>query len=172
MFILSEIQDNVEIRTASENKEIAILEALKLKYSNKMLESLGLCLFIVKVVEISEFEIQAELLVANVTFEAVFYRLYPGEIVNGKIIRQEEEKLVVEDNLHIIYEVCAADMFENCEFDGEGDDPHWIWNYKNNQLTFITGDIVRLGVKQYRDIDFNVDGCINEHGLGPISWWD
>lgn len=172
MFVVSELQDSVEIRAASQNKQMAVLDELRAKYTHKFFDKLGTCIFIKDIVEISDFELHSSFLIANTTFEAIFYRFYYGEVVVGKIRSQEEEKIVVEDDMGIVYEVHAANLFESCEFDGENENPRWVWVYKNNQLPFITGNTVRMRIKQLRESEKVVDASMNEQGLGPIGWWD
>jgi len=172
MFVISELQDSVEISAASPDKLSAVWERLRLKYTSVLVETLGLAVFVCRVVDVLEYAVQGDRLVADVIFEAVFYRFYQNEIVFGKILRQEEERIVVGDELHNTYEVAAADLFENCEFEGGESESKWIWNYKGMQLPFMTGESVRLRVKGLRFIDGVVEATMNDQGLGHVAWWD
>ncbi|ELA42811.1 uncharacterized protein VICG_00126 [Vittaforma corneae ATCC 50505] len=172
MFVRSELQDIVEIKASSVDRHAAVLDKLKSKYTNKLIEALGVSLFVDKIIAITEYEIQSEMLVANVIFEVVFYRFYQDEIVFGRIVKQEEEKIVIEDEMSNIYEVHAVDLFENCEFEGGEAESKWIWNYKGNQLPFITGERVRLRIKGLRFEDGIVEASMNDQGLGHVMWWD
>ncbi len=172
MFVLSEIEDTVEISASSKDKQIAVMDKLKMKYTGKLVDNLGISLFVKEIIEIAEYEIQSEHLIANVIFDVVFYRFYEDEVVFGKIIKQEEEKITIEDDLGSIYEVHAINLFENCEFDNVGDNNRWIWNYKGNQLPFTTGGIVRLKINKLNYKDSVVDAAMNDQGLGHVLWWD
>lgn len=172
MFVLSELQDTVEIRASSGDRQAAVLDSLRLKYTNKLVETLGVSLFVSKLVEVLEYEIQGEMLVADVLFEVVFYRFYQNEIVLGKIVRQEEEKIVVEDEISNVYEVQAVDLFESCEFEGGETECRWVWNYKGSQLPFVTGERVRIRTRGLRFEDGVVEAGMNDQGLGHVVWWD
>lgn len=171
MFVISELQDLIEIRASCEDKDKAVMNALKFKYTMKLMDDLGMCVFINKIYRIIEFEIKSEILVANVIFEAIFYRFYEDEVSIGKIVRQEEEKIFLEDGMAILYEVNAMDLFENCEFETIGEHGRWMWNYKENHLPFQTGESVRFKIKKRND-EHSIEASMNEQGLGPVKWWD
>lgn len=171
MFIISELQDMIEIRASSEDKDQAVMDALRSKYTLKFVEGLGVSAHVNKICEISEFEIKSEILIANVTFEAVFYRFYEGEVSIGKIARQEEEKIFLEDGMSITYEINAMDLFENCEFESINESGRWMWNYKGNHLIFQNDGLVRFKIRKQTS-EFLVEAAMNEQGLGPIKWWD
>lgn len=172
MFVLTQLQDTVAIKASSKDKNIAVLDKLKIKYTGKFIEKLGLSLFVNQIIEILDFEIESELLISNVIFNVVFYRFYPEEIIFAKITKQEEEKLLFEDELGNIYEVCAQDLFENCEYENGDIDGRWVWNYKGNQLPFITGDMVRIKIKGLKEDSNIIEASMNDQGLGHIDWWD
>ena len=100
----------IEIRASSEDKDQAVMDALRSKYTLKFVEGLGVSAHVNKICEISEFEIKSEILIANVTFEAVFYRFYEGEVSIGKIARQEEETFILFD---LIMNKYFANIFNN-----------------------------------------------------------
>jgi DNA-directed RNA polymerase subunit E'/Rpb7 len=171
MFVISELQDLVEIKASSLDKKQDLLDTLRAKYFLKFVCGVGVSVHVNKILEILEFEIKSEFLVANVIFELIFYKFYEGEVACGKIIKQEEEKITVEDSLSVVYEINAMDLFENCEFETINDNCKWMWNYKGNHLPFQNGDIVRFKIKSQRNDDI-VEGSMDEQGLGPIKWWD
>lgn len=171
MFVISELQDLVEIRASVEDKTQAIMRALELKYCFKFVDNLGVAIHLNKICKILEFKIESEILIANVIFELVFYRFYQDEVAVGKIVKQEEEKIIVEDELSISYEINAIDFFENCEFETINETGRWLWNYKGNYLPFQTGDIVRFKIKRQID-ETIIEASMNEQGLGPVKWWD
>lgn len=171
MFVLTDLEDSVEIRASSVEKELDVLRRLHQKYTNKLVDGLGLCLRVHEAMEILEYEIQSEILVAAVRFSAMFQRFYPDEVCIGRILRQEEERIVVGDGLFNGYEIQAHGLFENCEFES-GANSKWVWNYKGNRLTFRTGDTVMFRTKGMRFEDSVVEADMNEQGLGPVGWWE
>lgn len=171
MFVLSELRDSVEIRACSLDKTAAVLDRLKQKYCFKLVDSLGLAVYVKDILEIIEFEIKSEILVVDVIFEVIFFKFCEEEVCCGKIVRQEEEKIILSDSLSNTYEVLAYDLFENCEFESIDDYGKWIWNYKGNQLPFVNSELVRFKIKRVRNGNI-IEAAMNEPGLGPLKWWD
>lgn len=172
MFVITELEDTVEIRAASEDKAAAVAEQLRLKYCGRLVNELGLAVHLHGVVEIREYVMKNAILEADAVFQVLFYRFYPNEVCTGKILHQNEDGIVIGDGLFRRYIVRQEDLFENCELDADGASPSWVWNYKSSRLVFYTGDRVRFRIKKTRFEDSSVDVCINEQGLGPVAWWD
>lgn len=172
MFVLSELEDSVEIKASSQDREKILFKKLNLKYANRLAGDLGLCIFVHEITEILDYEIKNELLIAGVRFTVVFLRFYSDEVCAGVIVRQEEEKIVISDGLFNSYECQALDIFENSEYESEDRHHRWVWNYKGNRLIFHVGDLVLFRIKKLRHEDFCVEVCMNEQGLGPKIWWE
>lgn len=170
MFVITELEDRVEIKAAAWNKKASVEEQLHKKYVNKLVGDLGQAMAIHSIISIASYEIHSNILVATVTFQVLFYRFYSEEICIGKILHQDEGGIIVGDSIFKKYEIQASDLFENCDFMGE--DGNWVWNYKGNRLVFYKGDLVRLRIKRMRYEDSAVSAYMNEQGLGPCSWWD
>lgn len=172
MFVITELSDKVEIMAASSDKRQMVAEQLRRKYTNRLVDGLGLGVSLHEVLRIHEYEIRDEVLVASVTFQVLFNRFYTDEVCVGKILCQNEDRIVIGNSIFRHYEVQASDLFENCEFEGESRKKNWVWNYKGNRLAFSTGDVVRFRTKKMRFEDAVTVACMNEQGLGPCSWWD
>lgn len=171
MFVLSELEDMVEIKASCSKREEEVYNALNQKYNNKLAKELGLCIFVMNISEIVEYEIKNEFLIATARFSAIFLRFFPDEIRYGKIIHQDENKITITDGIFESYECQLLDIFENSEYDAEERAGGWIWNYKGNKLIFQTNDLVLFRIKKFREDDLAVDVYMNEQGLGPLSWW-
>lgn len=172
MFVLTTVNDKIEIRVASRNKRDAVIQELKKKYINKLVEDLGLAVHLHEIINIYEYEIRSDILVSDVTFQLIFLRFYSEEVCSGKIIVQDEDKIIVGDSLFRRYEIQAHDLFENSEFCYENGLNSWVWNYKGNRLVFYNGDVVKFKIKKLRYEDTTVEALMNDQGLGPSSWWD
>lgn len=168
MFVITELEDRVEIRAADWNKKASVEEQLHKKYVNKLVGDLGQAIAIHSIVGVASYEIHSNILLATVTFQVLFYRFYSEEVCMGKILHQDEGGIVVGDSIFKRYEIHASDLFDNCDFVSE--DGNWVWNYKENKLVFYNGDSVRFRIKRHEDSV--VSACMNEQGLGPCSWWD
>lgn len=172
MLVITELEDTVEIRAALEDKTAAVAGQLRLKYCGCFANELGLGVHLHAVVRIKEYVMKGAILVADTVFQVLFYRFYPDEIGTGKILHQDESGIVIGDGLFKRYIVHQGDLFENCEFNTDTANGSWVWNYKDNKLTFYTGDKVRFRIQRMRFEDSSVAVCINEQGLGPVMWWD
>lgn len=172
MFVLTELEDSIEIRASSVEKELDVLRRLHQKYVNKLVDGLGLCLYVHEILGILEYEIQSEILVATVRFSAMFQRFYLDETCIGRILKQEEERILIGDGLFSGYEVQAHDLFDSCEFESDANSGRWVWNYKGNHLIFGSGDTVMFRIKGMRFEDSVVGAAMNEQGLGPVKWWE
>lgn len=172
MFVITELEDRVEIRAAAPDKKKSVVRELETRYSGRLVDGLGLAVRLHAVCSIAEYEMHGEKLVASVTFRVLFYRFYTDEISIGTILRQNEDGIVVGDSLFKNYEVQAIDLFENSEFISDGRKSQWVWNYKNSRLPFAVGDTVKFRIQKTRFEDAKVEACMNEQGLGPCSWWD
>lgn len=171
MLVLSELLDSIEIRASCQDKEKEVLDKLNSKYMYKMDSCLGLCIYVKDITEILEYEIKSEILIASLKFTVIFLRFYPDEVCYGRILGQDEDKIMVGNGLFNHYECQALDLFENCEFESENNTNKWIWNYKGNKLVFHLGEYVTFRIKNYRPEDSYVEIYMNEQGLGPRSWW-
>ena len=73
MFVITELSDSMEIRAASVDKKVAVIEQIQNKYINKLVSDLGLAVHLYKVIDIPEYEIHGEILVASVRFQLILY---------------------------------------------------------------------------------------------------
>lgn len=172
MFVITEIEDNVEIRAAAQNKMASVEEKLHKKYSNKLVGDLGQAISIHDIISIDSYEMHSHVLVAKVIFRSLFFRFYPEEICIGHILSQDENGIILDDHIFKNYEVHPEDLFDDSEFVTSGNKGHWVWNYEGNVLRFYTGDTVRFRIKAVHTENFSVLAYMNEQGLGPCSWWD
>ncbi|KAI4290765.1 DNA-directed RNA polymerase III subunit RPC8 [Pancytospora philotis] len=172
MFVITELEDLVEIRTAAADKQQAVLEQLRRKYCGRLTEELGLGLALHAVVSIGEYRIRGSALATTVVFQALFYRFYADEVRVGKILSQSEDGITIGDANFQHYEVQSCDLLENSEFEATGARSCWAWNYRDSKLYYYTGDTVRFRIKKLCFAGFTVAAVMNEQGLGPCHWWD
>ncbi len=174
MFVISELEDNVEVRVALENKKEIILNKLNEKYAQKLVGDLGKAISIYNIVDIVDYKISCNLLITRVIFQVLFYRFYPEEICSGKIVSQDEDGIVIDDGIYRNYRAYPENIFENSEFlyDHSTEIGYWVWNYEDNKLIFHDGDIVRFRIREFDNDGYCVSVLMDEQGLGPCAWWD
>ncbi|KAI5169451.1 DNA-directed RNA polymerase III subunit RPC8 [Pancytospora epiphaga] len=172
MFVITEIEDTVEIRASSKDKNAAVARQLELKYCNHLSEEFGIGMHLYTVVEIKDYVVRGAILLSTVVFQILFYRFYQDEVCTGVILCQDENGIIIGNNLFKRYVVQHDDLFENCEYVADSDQGRWTWNYKKARLTFYNGDKVRFKIKKVQIETASVLVCINEQGLGSELWWD
>lgn len=172
MFVITELEDCIEIRASSREKELDVLKGLCQKYTGKFADGLGLCVCVCEPLSVLEYKICSDILMATTRFQAMFQRFYSDEVCIGRICRQSEERMVIGDGLFDGYEIQPHGLFEGCEFEPGPGTGRWIWNYKGNRLVFSIGDTVMFRVRGMRFDDCVVEAAMDEQGLGPIVWWE
>lgn len=174
MFVITELEDDIEIRVALENKKDIILDKLNSKYVQKLFGDLGKAVSIYDIVDIKSYEIHSHMLLSKVIFRVLFYRFYPEEICTGRIVSQDENGILIDDGIFKNYRVYPEFLFENSEFvfNENNNTGYWVWNYENNKLQFCNEEIVRFRIKEYIDDTGHVSVFMDEQGLGPCVWWD
>ena len=173
MFILSRIQDKVEISSACRDKKREVFEKLNGKYANKVIKNLGLGIYVKEVERIYYYKISGSLLVAKTDFIILVFKFYNDELLCGKITSQSERGIEVElsfygtifiprENMFKGFEVGTAELKNRTLF-------YWFWRYKGHKLYFNNEEMVRFKVKNSKK---QVEGRIDETGLGPLRWWE
>lgn len=172
MFVLSKVQDKVEIPSASKNKEESVFEELSRRYANKMIKGLGLGICIKSVEKICYYKVKGSFFIAKVNFVVLTFRFYDDELLSGTVAEQDDKRIeirlgfygavsVPKENFFEEFELGVADMNNKKIF-------YWFWGYKGHKLYFRNGDTVRFKIKKSKS---GVEGRIDEAGLGPLSWW-
>ncbi|KAK3208621.1 hypothetical protein GRF29_77g1379585 [Pseudopithomyces chartarum] len=196
MFILTTIEDLVQITPDDFNKTSAraIKDAINVKYANKVIHKVGLCVCMWDLLKASEGLIGhgTGLVNVNVEFRMVVLRPFRGEILHGRIKSANEHGMVVD--LDFTYEVFVpqANLFDPSEYDPQ--ENAWIWRPEGGEEFFFDkGETVLLRVEreewfdqkpsivqkdeagnvvERRGVPWRIIGAMNTSGLGPIMWWE
>ena len=96
MFKVLKIEDNIAISPSEFNVplELAILQALEQKYSNKIIPNGGLVIKILEILEIGTAFIHPGYgsSYSKVLFHCIIFRPFPGETLAGQICEHHREK--------------------------------------------------------------------------------
>lgn len=99
MFILSSFSDVVKLSpdTFSIPTETALTSAINAKFSNKVVQDLGLCICLFDIIHSSDGVVKAGdgCAYVNVEFRLVVFRPFIGEVLTGKIANCSEAGLRV-----------------------------------------------------------------------------
>jgi DNA-directed RNA polymerase III subunit RPC8 len=147
MFLLVERQDIIVIKPEyfGDNLEDVIKYLINEKYSNNILQDVGLVISLYDVVQIDESQIyQGEgSAYTTVRFRLLVFGPFVGEVLQGTIYKQDGDGIVVAlypffDHVYIQ----ASQLPTPCVFDGK----EWIWKYKGIDFVLFTDDIVNFKV--------------------------
>ncbi|KAF2253118.1 DNA-directed RNA polymeras-like protein III 25 kDa polypeptide [Trematosphaeria pertusa] len=196
MFILTTIEDLIQIppRDFGKPSAQALKDAINAKYSNKIIQKVGLCLCMWDLLQTSEGLIGhgTGLVNVNVEFRMTVFRPFRGEILYGRIKSANEEGIVIDLDFTSEVFIPHQNLFENSTFD-EGEST-WIWRPEGGaELFFDKGEPVLFRVEQEewidqkptmvrkneqgeveetRDTAWRLIGSMNQSGLGPTLWWE
>ncbi|KAF2682857.1 DNA-directed rna polymerase III 25 kd polypeptide [Lentithecium fluviatile CBS 122367] len=195
MFILSTIEDLIQIEPEATGRPSAqaIKDAINTKFSNKIIQKVGLCICLFDILQTSEGLIGhgTGLVNVNVEFRMVVFRPFRGEILYGRIKSSNEEGIVIDVEFFNEISVPYQNLPKPCTFDhAEG---VWIWRPDGAELFFDRGESVLFKVEheewfdqkpsvQQKDAHGNtitdiggtawrIIGSMEQSGLGPTLWW-
>lgn len=173
MFVLTEIQDKIEIPVSSKDKSKDIFIRLNKKYANRFIKNVGLGICIHSLKKIHHYRMKNELIMATVDFFAIAFKLYDNELLCGKIAIQNDNGVGIEVGVYgsiFVPKKNMSDEFEVVSKDtNNGKVFYWFWRYKEHKLYFVNDEMARLKIKA---TDKVLEGRIDEAGLGPLSWWE
>ncbi|KAK9418115.1 putative DNA-directed RNA polymerase subunit [Seiridium unicorne] len=163
MFILTKIADLVQIAPAQFEKhsKVAIENNINAKYSNRVIQKIGLCICMYDLLWASEGLIGhgTGLVNVNVEFRLIVFRPFKGETLLGKISSATPEGLnskapqqpslmrpradygetVRTDFFEEIF-VSYKELPENCELQA------WVWVVEEQRMYYDKNEMVRLQV--------------------------
>ncbi|KFM81263.1 DNA-directed RNA polymerase III subunit RPC8, partial [Stegodyphus mimosarum] len=200
MFTLVEMKDTVRIRPWRFHKPLqdAIADELRLKFANKVVMNVGLCIALFEITKLEESYIFPGDGASHtgVYFSYIVFRPFMNEILVGKIRSCSREGVHVSigffDDILIPQDV----LQHPSRFDEK--EQLWVWVFSNEEsgqthdLFMDRDEPIRFRVidetfvdttptspetetsdaeEKDRRIPYNLTGSINEPGLGLLSWW-
>lgn len=130
-----------------------------------------LILKVVNVLKIRKIKVVDAFLKVYLDYEAMAAKFFVDELIEGKIIGQDENGLRVECPFFRYAFVNYRDFMKNCKFLKGKKVELWSWWYKNNAYYFKNGDVLRFKVKRVDYKNRYLHGRIDENGLGVLKWW-
>ncbi|THV53693.1 hypothetical protein BGAL_0044g00180 [Botrytis galanthina] len=196
MFILTKIADLVQIapQDLGKNASQAIEDNINLKYANKVIQKIGLCICFYDLLSASEGLIGHGdgLVNVNVEFRIVVFRPFKFEIMTGRISSSIEAGIRVRTHFFDEIFVPAKMLPEGSHFNHN--EQVFIWETEEGtQLYFDNQETVRFRVdsEQWNDqaplgpekqddseesrvieAPYKIVASMEEVGLGPCLWWD
>lgn len=193
MFILTKIADLVQVAPNDFKKlsSEAIQDNINAKYSNKIIQKIGLCICLWDILWTSEGLIGHGDGFANINveFRMVVFRPFQGEVLVARIGHQMPEGINLRiPFFHDIF-VPANELPEGSEYSTE--DGLWVWKVDDQVLYFDENEMVRFSVlaEEWHDQapngpleteqpvvnltpPYKITGSMKVPGLGCSIWWD
>ncbi|KAK6609300.1 DNA-directed RNA polymerase III subunit rpc8 [Botrytis cinerea] len=192
MFILTKIADLVQIapQDLGKNASQAIEDNINLKYANKVIQKIGLCICFYDLLSASEGLIGHGdgLVNVNVEFRIVVFRPFKFEIMTGRISSSIESGIRVRTHFFDEIFVPAKNATRGLTLQV------FVWETEEGtQLYFDNQETVRfridseqwndqapLGPEKQDDSEesrvieapYKIVASMEEVGLGPCLWWD
>ncbi|KAF1999402.1 DNA-directed RNA polymerase III [Amniculicola lignicola CBS 123094] len=196
MFILTTIEDLIQIKPQDFHvpSAQAIKDAIHTKYSNKVIQNVGLGMTMWDLLEASEGLIGhgTGLVNVNVTFRLLTFRPFRSELLLGKIRRSTPEGITM--NLDFTFDVYIPFEYLPPGTVWSAADSVFIWHTEDGQeLFFDRGEpsLFRVVDEEWTDqkpglvhrdddggiveaergVAWRVIGSMAQAGLGPTLWW-
>ncbi|CCH60109.1 hypothetical protein TBLA_0C03050 [Henningerozyma blattae CBS 6284] len=205
MFILSKISDLVRIPPDQFHRDSisAIMHQLNKRYANKIVPRIGLCVTIYDLLEVDQGQLKPGDggSYINVTFRAIIFKPFVGEIITGWIAECTNEgiKVSLSGAFSDIF-IPKNMLFEGCYFAPE--DNAWVWPMdEETKLYFDINEKIRFRVEKEVFLDvkpkspkekeleeqaqndeeqpkvekppaYALLGSCQTDGMGLISWWE
>ncbi|ORY62239.1 RNA polymerase III subunit Rpc25 [Pseudomassariella vexata] len=195
MFILTKISDLVQVTPGDFEKKSrqAIEDNINAKYSNRVIQKIGLCICMYDLIWASEGLIGhgTGLVNINVEFRLLVFRPFKGETIVGKISSATPEGIHIRTDFFEEIFVHFKELPESTEFDHN--QKVWTWNMEEGEdrIFYDKNEMVRLQVidevwhdqapdstaddaaeKAKKISPYNVRGTMMKEGLGVCLWWD
>ncbi|KAI1166574.1 RNA polymerase III subunit Rpc25-domain-containing protein [Nemania serpens] len=193
MFILTKIADLVQIPPSQfeQHSRVAIENNINAKYSNRVIQKIGLCICMYDLLWASEGLIGHGdgLVNVNVEFRMIVFRPFKGEILFGKISYADEEGLKIRTEFFEEIAVSYKELPENTEYDYN--EKAWVWVVDEERMHYDMNEMVRFSVLDETWNDqvpdsgeqeaverakaispYTIKGTMMKEGLGVCLWWD
>jgi len=192
MFILTKISDLVQIEPEDLKKPSAqaIEDNINAKYSNKVIQKIGLCICLYDLLWASEGLIGhgTGMVNVNVEFRLVVFRPFKHEILTGMISSSDQWGINIRTQFFTSIRVPAHMLPDSAWFNHA--EQVWVWSVDDALIYYDNAETVRFRVEaehwvdqsplgpnenpdeQERRAPYTIEASMGEDGLGPVLWWD
>ncbi|EMR72369.1 hypothetical protein MGN70_002955 [Eutypa lata] len=193
MFILTKIADLVQIAPSQFDKQsqISIEHNINAKYSNRVIQKIGLCICLYDLLWASEGHIGHGdgMVNVNVEFRMIVFRPFKGETILGKISSATPDGIHIRTDFFEEIFIPYKELPENTEY--VHNEQAWTWVVDGEPMYYDKNEMVRLQVideswtdqipdsaeqeavdKAKKSSPYNIQGTMLKEGLGVCLWWD
>ncbi|KAI1137931.1 RNA polymerase III subunit Rpc25-domain-containing protein [Hypoxylon sp. FL0543] len=195
MFILTKIADLVQIRPDHFEKpsHIAIEDSINAKYSNRVIQKIGLCICMYDLLWASEGLIGhgSGMVNVNVEFRMIVFRPFKGETIFGRISEASSAGISVRTDFFEDIHIDFKELPENTQYDHNEKAWKWMYDPESEPMWYDKNEMVRLQVvdetwqdqtpesteqeavdKAKRQSPYGIKGSMMKEGLGVCLWWE
>ncbi|KAI2472151.1 RNA polymerase III subunit Rpc25-domain-containing protein [Annulohypoxylon bovei var. microspora] len=195
MFILTKMADLVQIRPDQFEKpsHIAIEDAINSKYSNRVIQKIGLCICMYDLLWASEGLIGhgSGMVNVNVEFRMVVFRPFKGEVMFGRITKASAEGIQIRTDFFEDIFVEYKELPENTLYNHQEEAWTWVYDPESDPMFYDKNEMVRFQVQdeswqdqrpdnaEQEEVDrakklspYSIAGSMMKEGLGVCLWWE
>ncbi|KAI0387328.1 RNA polymerase III subunit Rpc25-domain-containing protein [Hypomontagnella monticulosa] len=195
MFILTKIADLVQIRPDNFEKpsHVAIEDSINAKYSNRVIQKIGLCICMYDLLWASEGLIGhgSGMVNVNVEFRMIVFRPFKGETMFGRISWADSDGIHIRTDFFEDIFVEYKELPENTQYDHNEKAWTWIFDPEGDPMWYDKNEMVRFQVvdevwqdqtpesaeqeavdKAKKVSPYRVKGTMMKEGLGVCLWWE
>ncbi|KAI9225995.1 MAG: DNA-directed RNA polymerase III subunit RPC8 isoform a [Piptocephalis tieghemiana] len=148
MFVLSLLSDRVRVAPQHFTKPTAdaVKDELNQKFSNRVVQQVGLCICLFDIVKMSEGFIYHSdgCSYIEVQFRMVVFRPFVDEVLIGKIRQSHSDGIHVSITFFDDIFIPGSMLQDGTVFDAE--EQVWIWKYGGNELFMDVGEPIRFRI--------------------------
>ncbi|KAI1456869.1 RNA polymerase III subunit Rpc25-domain-containing protein [Annulohypoxylon moriforme] len=195
MFILTKIADLVQIKPDQFEKpsHIAIEDAINSKYSNRVIQKIGLCICMYDLIWASEGLIGHGngMVNVNVEFRMLVFRPFKGEVMFGRITAADETGITIRTDFFEDIFVPFKELPENTLYNQNEKAWTWVFDPESEPMYYDNNEMVRFQVideswhdqrpdnsdieamdKAKKTSPYHIEGSMMKEGLGVCLWWE
>lgn len=164
MFVLSQISDNVRLLPSelALPRADALTARLNMKYANKVLHNVGLCIRVFDIQSVSDaivHSVQDGSSQTRVVFRLVVFRPFKGEVIVGKVTSSSQATGIrISLDFFDDIRIPPSNLPEGSEFDP--DEGVWVWKYDGNNFYIDKDELIRFKVESEIFHDLGVSNSI------------
>ncbi|CAK7208921.1 DNA-directed RNA polymerase III complex subunit Rpc25 [Sporothrix bragantina] len=194
MFILTKVADLVRIDPNDFSKRSihAIEDNINAKYSNKVIQKIGLCVCLYDLLWTSEGLIGHGdgFVNVNVEFRLVVFHPFKGEVMFARISSCSPNGIHLRTDFFDDILIPFDELPDEAEYDMN--QQLWVWNIEDTRMFYDNHEMVRFRVideewhdqtptkpiergeepDERRNPPYRIRGSMKDPGLGVCIWWD
>lgn len=196
MYSIVTVADLIQISPQDHEKRSAraLEDNINAKYADKVIHKVGLVLGLFDILKFSEGLIGHGTGIVNVhvDFRLVVFRPFKGEILQGRIVANDEYGIrITMDFFDDIFVPGPHMLFDNSLYNSAED--AWVWKTDDGvELFFDRNETVRFRVEaetwndlapenrpgethdteEFSKSPYTITASMQQSGLGPLLWWE